>query len=241
MRDELKGYLDGELDLEALSPQAREEARAWEALFEDVRAAGPEEAPEGLEAEVMETVRGLGAREAAPDPADSRRKAAAGTSPAPAWRRAVAWLLEPRPVPVPPAAVVATAAAALLIWLWPGAEAPDGTTAPGTSPAATTAVTDESPSGAARVYVEFVMEAPEASSVAVAGDFNGWEPRHQLTDPDGDGVWSGRVPLQPGVHEYMFVIDDSRWVTDPNAQRYSDDGFGHRNAVLAIASPRRGT
>lgn len=235
MRDELRAYLDGELEPGDLPPELREEARAWEALFGDVRAAGPEGAPEGLEAEVMEEIRAIGPRGA---PAEGGE--APDQQPAPAWRRAVRWLLEPRPVPVPPAAVVATAAAALLIWLWPGGERPGGPSPVDTSPAATT-VTDQSPAGAARVYVEFVMEAPDASSVAVAGDFNGWEPRHQLSDPDGDGVWSGRVPLRPGVHEYMFVIDGSRWVTDPNAQRYSDDGFGHRNAVLAIASPRRGT
>jgi hypothetical protein len=50
-------------------------------------------------------------------------------------------------------------------------------------------------------------------------------------------VWTGRVPLQPGVHQYMFVIDGTEWVTDPGAERWSDDGFGNRNAVLAVAPP----
>ncbi len=46
----------------------------------------------------------------------------------------------------------------------------------------------------------------------------------------------GRVSLQPGVHQYMFVIDGSDWITDPNAVSYQDDGFGQRNAVVAISS-----
>lgn len=88
------------------------------------------------------------------------------------------------------------------------------------------------------IWVEFHLRAPEATSVAVAGDFSGWEAAHPLEDPDGDGVWTGRVPLKPGVHRYMFVVDGGRWVTDPEAHRWVDDGFGSRNAVLAVAPPR---
>jgi hypothetical protein len=39
------------------------------------------------------------------------------------------------------------------------------------------------------------------------------------------------------MHQYMFVIDGSEWVTDPGAERWSDDGFGNRNAVVAVAPP----
>ena len=42
------------------------------------------------------------------------------------------------------------------------------------------------------------------------------------------------MPIQPGVHKYMFVIDGTEWVTDPDAERYAEDGFGNRNAVLAV-------
>jgi 1,4-alpha-glucan branching enzyme len=86
------------------------------------------------------------------------------------------------------------------------------------------------------VYVQFILEAPAATSVAVAGDFSGWEPAFALEDPDGDGVWSARVPVRPGVHAYMFLIDETSWETDPNAGRYQDDGFGNRNAVLAVGA-----
>lgn len=84
------------------------------------------------------------------------------------------------------------------------------------------------------IYVQFVLEAPGATSVAVAGDFSEWEGVHTLDDPDGDGIWTGRVPMDPGVHQYMFVVDGADWVTDPQAERYADDGFGNRNAVIAV-------
>jgi 1,4-alpha-glucan branching enzyme len=100
-----------------------------------------------------------------------------------------------------------------------------------------TAATTASRAMEPTVYVEFLLEAPGASSVAVGGDFDGWEGSYPLSDPDGDGIWSGRVPVKPGVHAYMFLVDGSNWMTDPQAERYAEDGFGNRNAILAVTAP----
>lgn len=87
----------------------------------------------------------------------------------------------------------------------------------------------------AQVEVTFTISGIEAQSIAVAGDFNGWNTSaNQLEDPDGDGIWTGKMYLKPGRYEYMLVVDDGKWVTDPNAKVYADDGFGSRNAVLFI-------
>ncbi len=32
----------------------------------------------------------------------------------------------------------------------------------------------------------------------------------------------------------MLVVDDAKWVPDPNAKAYVNDGFGSKNAVLYI-------
>lgn len=231
MRDELRRWLDGEIPRSELPEDLREEARRWDALFGDLRAQGPDAAPAGFERRVM---REIGEAEA-PAEADAARDRDDAPNPVVG---AIRWLVRPRPVPVPPGVALA-AAAVLLFLLVPGTFGPDGPAGPGpdtaTQPERTRAV--RAAAASPRVYVEFVLEAPDADSVAVAGDFTGWEPRMALQDPDGDGVWSGRVPLRPGVHQYMFVVDGSEWVTDPHAQHYSSDGFGNRNAVLAIASP----
>ena len=139
--------------------------------------------------------------------------------PTSAWRRAADWLTRPRVIRVAPAPAFAAFALLLLMAAFPWLR--------GSSPAPA----DDT------VYVQLFLEAPAASSVAIAGDFNGWSPTINLEDRDGDGVWSGRLAVPPGIYEYMFVLDGSRWVTDPHAEWYSDDGFGNRNAVLAILSP----
>ncbi len=139
------------------------------------------------------------------------------------WSRLVGWWVHPHTVRVRPLIGLAAAAALASFFILPGdrlISEPAG--------AATTLVGEEV------VYVQFVLEAPDAQSVAVAGDFNEWQPQFTLADPDGDGKWSGRLRLAPGVHKYMFVIDGETWITDPHAERYVEDGFGNRNAVIAI-------
>lgn len=214
MNERLQRYLDGELPAEALTPEERAEADAWEALLEDVRAALPASAPPELEAEVF--------RALAEEPGHGTAGGRAGL-----WE----WLTRARPVPVSPltAALAAAALAVLVLRPWEGAPPP---VAPGT--AGPDVVAGEEAPEATRIYVEFVLRAPDATSVSVAGDFNEWTPT-LLEDVDGDGVWSGRIRVEPGVHQYMFVLDDSTWVTDPQADRYAEDGFGNRNAVLAVA------
>lgn len=221
MNEELQAYLDGERPLEELPPEDRERARQWDAFVEELRSSTRSKPPAGLEARVMAE---------APERPE-----------APAWRRALGWLVEPRTVRVSPLAGVAAAAALALAVALPatlldrgGEDRPAAAGADG--PASTAVAGGGGGASAERVYVQFRLRAPEASSVAVAGDFTNWEPTHYLSDADGDGVWTGRVPLTPGLHQYMFVVDGSRWVTDPGAERHVDDGFGHRNAVVTITS-----
>lgn len=86
-----------------------------------------------------------------------------------------------------------------------------------------------------QIEVIFTISGINANQIAVAGDFNGWNTSaNQLEDPDGDGIWTGKMYLKPGRYEYMLVVDDGKWVTDPNAKVYADDGFGSKNAVLFI-------
>lgn len=83
------------------------------------------------------------------------------------------------------------------------------------------------------ITVRLTFHAPQAHSVAVAGEFNKWK-----ADADEmkrtDGIWSIDLKLKPGVYTYSFIVDGKSWVPDPGAESYVDDGFGSRNAVLRV-------
>lgn len=86
------------------------------------------------------------------------------------------------------------------------------------------------------VPIELFYYAPDASTVAVVGSWNGWDPeRHPMLDSDGDGVWRIRLRLAPGTeHLYQFVIDDRNRIADPLSTIQVDDGFGGTNSVMNL-------
>jgi 1,4-alpha-glucan branching enzyme len=86
------------------------------------------------------------------------------------------------------------------------------------------------------VVVRFVLYAPGAHRVAVAGTFNQWDPNAVLLVPAGaSGVWTTTLALPVGQHQYAFVVDGARWVADPGAPAVND-GFGRRNSVMAVTA-----
>jgi len=94
---------------------------------------------------------------------------------------------------------------------------------------------DTYPICSAEVQFSLKINDDKAHTVAIAGDFNGWNPQTNiLEDTEGDGIWTGTLDLEPGRYEYMFVLDGEKWFPDPNALRYVKDGFGNKNAILEI-------
>ncbi len=86
----------------------------------------------------------------------------------------------------------------------------------------------------ALVTVRFVLVAPEAREVSLAGTFNQWDAHATpLVRTGPTGVWTATLTLQAGQHQYAFVVDGARWVPDPGAPAV-DDGFGRRNSVLTL-------
>lgn len=87
---------------------------------------------------------------------------------------------------------------------------------------------------ASMVTVRFVLVAPDAHNVSLAGTFNQWDPRATpLVRSGPGGVWTATLQLPAGQHQYAFVVDGERWVPDPGAPAV-DDGFGRRNSVLTL-------
>jgi Glycogen recognition site of AMP-activated protein kinase len=93
--------------------------------------------------------------------------------------------------------------------------------------------------GSEKVYVQFRLQTSEANDVRLAGSFTHWQPQYQLHET-APGLWTVTLPLAPGVHDYAFIIDGQRWVTDPYAAAVQD-GFGGSNSriTLVAGSDRR--
>src|ERR1043166_9994394 len=83
----------------------------------------------------------------------------------------------------------------------------------------------------------FILRAPHARKVAVAGSFNGWDPAQTPMSKDKDGNWQARILLPPGRYEYRFVVD-GEWISDPSAKHCIPNPFESTNSVVDIC--RRG-
>jgi hypothetical protein len=74
-------------------------------------------------------------------------------------------------------------------------------------------------------------DAP-AGAVAIAGDFNNWQPAPmQREGPD----WIVRLPLGPGVYHYTFRSASGDWFVPPSTAGRRDDGMGGYVAVLVVS------
>ncbi len=135
-----------------------------------------------------------------------------------AWR----WFIQPqvfRLRPVLAAAAIFVAAVGISMFGGGSAADPDG---------AGNALTT--------VLVRFELRAPGASAVALAGSFNSWDDEAvPLVRGSAEDLWTVTVPLTPGEHQYLFVIDGEEWIPDPHAHAQVDDGFGQRNSVIIVA------
>jgi hypothetical protein len=90
------------------------------------------------------------------------------------------------------------------------------------------------PDASQHYLMRFSYNNPEARQVYVAGSFNEWRKEQvPLIDSTGSGLWVGMLQIEPGIYEYMFYVD-GQWVTDEQAERFKDDGFGRKNAILQL-------
>ncbi|HXB56669.1 MAG TPA: hypothetical protein VN461_18010 [Vicinamibacteria bacterium] len=89
------------------------------------------------------------------------------------------------------------------------------------------------PLEAPSVQVELKLAGEKARSVAIVGDFTGWDAVAMRKGEDG--VWKTRLSLPPGRYRYAFVVDSDKWVADPQAATVLDSGYGGADSVLDIS------
>ena len=82
--------------------------------------------------------------------------------------------------------------------------------------------------------ITFHLSAPEAHSVAIAGDFNSWKLNAKQLKRRKDGVWWGVLRLAPGYYQYKFVVDGARWQEDPGNPHQVTNEHGTNNSVCEV-------
>jgi 1,4-alpha-glucan branching enzyme len=89
--------------------------------------------------------------------------------------------------------------------------------------------------------VTLTCNAPSAKSVAVAGDFNHWDPTASPMSNAKNGNWQIKLLLAPGQHEFKYVVD-GQWCCEPGIDDHCceivsqtvENPFGTKNRILNI-------
>jgi 1,4-alpha-glucan branching enzyme len=78
---------------------------------------------------------------------------------------------------------------------------------------------------------EFKYKAPDATSVELMCENNGWK-GVSMTKGD-DGVWTTKVSLSPGTYAYKFLVNGKDWMLDPeNSNKKSVDGVDNSSIEI---------
>lgn len=82
----------------------------------------------------------------------------------------------------------------------------------------------------------FKYENPEqAQKACLAGDFNAWSADAQPMKKLKDGSFSVTLSLDAGkTYAFRYVLDDSIWVNDPEADSYIANEYGEDNSQINV-------
>ena len=84
--------------------------------------------------------------------------------------------------------------------------------------------------------VTFELPAEYAGEqVCLCGEFNSWSSEATPMTRRKDGRFSTTVTLPQGqAYRYRYLVDGERWVDDPAADEYVDNGFGTKDSVVVL-------
>ncbi len=101
------------------------------------------------------------------------------------------------------------------------------------TPSTTTPEGEAGPPAEVDGGILFTFEAPEATEVYLAGEFNGWSPSTDLMAKGKDGIWRIVLSLDSGRYEYKFVVDGV-WQEDPDNPETIPDPYGGKNSIVTV-------
>jgi 1,4-alpha-glucan branching enzyme len=88
--------------------------------------------------------------------------------------------------------------------------------------------------GAKNITMALEYFAPEANTVAVAGDFNGWDIQAHMLKKSKAGWWKTNLKLAPGRYRYRFIVNGEQWSEDPENPNKEANEFDSYNSILEV-------
>ncbi|RMI02829.1 MAG: glycoside hydrolase [Calditrichaeota bacterium] len=88
--------------------------------------------------------------------------------------------------------------------------------------------------------VTFQVELPEAESVALVGDFNGWDASATPMKKTRTGVWKADVKLEAGEYQFRYLVNGREWLND-NQTPQVPNVFGTHNSFIQVEFPAPST
>lgn len=82
--------------------------------------------------------------------------------------------------------------------------------------------------------IMFELDAPDAQSVQVLGDFNHWSREATEMQRGADGRWRITTLLPPGRYIYAYLVDGRRFERDPARDAVEDRDFGVTGSELVV-------
>jgi 1,4-alpha-glucan branching enzyme len=84
--------------------------------------------------------------------------------------------------------------------------------------------------------VTFELESPQAESVALVSQSNGWQPV-KMSKRRKDGVYYAKVRLpKESQTQFRYLVDGQSWVNDSAADAYVANEFGGENSVVITSA-----
>lgn len=81
--------------------------------------------------------------------------------------------------------------------------------------------------------IEFHFQSDPGKNVFIAGMFNDWNPTKTKLKDKGGGLYTVKLQLESGAHEYKYIVDDI-WQIDPKNPEKLENTFGSINSVLIV-------
>ena len=82
--------------------------------------------------------------------------------------------------------------------------------------------------------VKFSVDADDAKSVKILGLNNDWN-NPVVMSKKKTGEFSIEVSLPKNTaHQFKYLVDEDKWINDPQSDSFSPDAFGGTNSVISL-------